>query len=147
MIKMNANYTKSGDTSWDYFLDPATVSADHAIYETWAELHPNLYGTQAQQLFGINFTFDIVSPQELRMLWEIPDVPTFQAWVNHFTSFSPLPATDMYELMSMLYPGETLGGYGEIIEAPDDLYDTAEFIWMKTIGYGPDPRSIIIPNK
>jgi hypothetical protein len=145
MLKMKVVYTKTGTTSWDYFLDANTVPLDSPVYTSWKNIQPNLYGKVALGLFaGIKFTFNTVSNQEIHVGWEIPDVPTYQAWVAYFSSFDATPAVcyGFYEIMTILYAGETFGGYLEIIEATPDLYETAEFIWMKT-AFGPDALRIL----
>ena len=132
MIKLIAVYTKSGNATWDYFLDPATVPADNPVHDTWKECFPNLYGATALEMFPtIKFTFTALSSQELHIQWEVPDLETFDEWGYYFSAFTPRPAETFYSLLEILYPGETIAGRIEIIETVEGFYDSGLYQWLE----------------
>jgi hypothetical protein len=134
MIKLILVYTKSGNDTWDYFLDPGTVPADNPVHDTWKECFLNLYGTNALEMFPtLKFTFTVISPQELHIQWEIPDLETLKAWGYYFSAFTPRPAETFYNLLEILYPGETIAGHVEIIETVEGLYDSGLFEWLDEV--------------
>ena len=132
MIKLIAVYTKSGNDTWDYFLDPATVPVDNPVHDTWKESFLNLYGTTALEMFPtIKFTFTVISPQELHIQWEIPDLEIFDEWSHYWGTFTPRPAESFYSLLEILYPGETIAGSIEIVETVEGFYESALYHWLE----------------
>lgn len=117
MLKTKQTHTKTGDTTWDYFLDPTTLPADHPIYNAWNEYEPRIYGAESHAMFpGINFTFEVVSPQELILWKEFDSIDTVMAWKDYCRSWDLHPATDLDDLMNLIYPGENLQVKIQILE-------------------------------
>jgi hypothetical protein len=124
MIKSVTTYIKSGTASWDYFMNPESVPAEHEVCYLWKTVYSNIYGTDSQSFFpGLDFTFTVVSPTELQVQLEADDneIDTVNAWINHVQSLDVSHATDFYNLLELLYNGETFTTTLQIVEVPDSF--------------------------
>jgi len=142
MLKSVLTYTKTGNTTWDYFLDPSTLPADNPMFETWKQVWLMMYGTETKTLFpGVTWEFEVISAQELKCHQTIIDVETLDAWISYITSCDLSPATDIHTVFEIMYPGESLSQTLEIIQAPVNIQDSTAYQWVNE-----DPNVAVIQN-
>jgi len=130
MLKSKQTYTKTGDTTWDYFLDPTTLPTDHPVYNAWNTYESKVYGAESHAMFpGLKFTFETVSPQELVIWKEFDSVETIQAWTAYCQSWDLHPAVGLDDLINLIYPGENVQVNIQLIEGfPDNLATLPEYV-------------------
>jgi hypothetical protein len=142
MLKSVLTYTKTGNTTWDYFLNPSTLPVDNPMFETWNQVFPMMYGPETNALFpGVTLEFEVVSAQELKCQQTVSDVETLDAWINYITSCDLSPATDVHTALEIMYPGESISQTLKIIEAPVGIQDSTAYQWANN-----EPNIAVIHN-
>ena len=125
MIQTKTVYRKTGDTSWDNFLDPDTVPTDNEVCEIWKNAHSNIFGTDAKTLFPtvIN-TLTVISNFELHqeMSAEDSELDAVFAWLDHISNTDVSYASGIINLFELLYPGETFTQEFHVLNAPSDIW-------------------------
>jgi hypothetical protein len=130
MLKSKQTHTKTGNTTWDYFLDPTTLPTDHPVYTAWNTYEPKIYGADSHAMFpGVKFTFEVVSPQELILWKEFDSIDTVMAWMDYCRSWDLHPATTLDDLMNLIYPGEDLQVKIQLLEGfPENKHEDPTYI-------------------
>jgi len=148
MIRSVTIYRKTGDTSWDYFIDPNTVPADNQVCEIWKTAQSHLYGAESKALFpGLNFNFTVVSTNELHMnlTAEDSELDAVIAWLSNATAIDIHHASGFHNLCELLYPGETFTEDFEILEVPTNIWNNPAanqlYAWLKA-----EPTINVIEN-
>jgi hypothetical protein len=137
MIQTKTVYRKTGDTSWDNFLDPDTVPADNEVREIWKTAYSNIFGTDAKTLFPtvIN-TLTVISNFELHqeMSAEDSELDAVFAWLDHISNTDVSYASGIINLFELLYPGETFTQEFHVLNAPSDIWTMPRALfgdWLK----------------
>jgi hypothetical protein len=130
MLKSKHTYTKTGDTTWDYFTNPTTLPEDHAVYNSWNTHESHVYGADVHSMFpGLKFTFEVVSPQELILWKEFDSLDTVMAWRDYYEALDLHPATSLLDLLNLIYPGENVADRIQFLEGyPDSVYTLPGYI-------------------
>ena len=102
-------FRKTGNSSWDYFIDPSTLPQDHPFKQTWEHVHSQLYGKIAQERWtGAEFTFVVETPQLMYIKQEFVSIAQALARRNANFNLDVRPATNWESMLEMLYPGENI---------------------------------------
>jgi hypothetical protein len=102
-------FRKTGDTSWDYFINPSSLPDNHPLKQTWPKVQSQLYGAKARaRWLGSNFTFVVESPQKMYIIQELASLEQVVKRRNANEQLDVSPATGWDSLLEMLYPGENI---------------------------------------